>query len=202
MGIADQIHEGYVYNRRVAVLSDAIVKLIPQNARVLDVGCGDGLISKLIQSKRSDIKIEGVDVLLRPKSNIQIKKFDGQHLPYANGSFDTVMFIDVLHHTDDPAVLLREAARVSNNCIIIKDHTKNSILAGPILHFMDLVGNARYGVTITANYWSQKQWQDAFSQMDLMINYWTQDVALYPRWAAWLFGKSLHFIACLKTDRK
>ena len=55
------------------------------------------------------------------------------------------MFVDVLHHTDDPMVLLREAGRVASGFVLIKDHTQNGILAGRRLRFMDWVGNARHG---------------------------------------------------------
>jgi SAM-dependent methyltransferase len=195
--LLDTIHEGYVYDRRTKVLSDAIAKLVPENARVLDVGCGDGLISKMIKSKRSDISVEGFDVLLRPKTHIPVKKFDGGNIPFLDGSFDTVMFIDVLHHTMAPKVLLSEAVRVSKSHLIIKDHTLNGVFAGPRLRFMDLVGNARYRVSIPCNYWIEKQWRDIFQLMNLDICYWTQNIALYPWWADWLFGSSLHFIACL-----
>ncbi len=196
------MHEGYVHNRRAQVLSEAMAQLLPENGRVLDVGCGDGLISRLIWEKRADITVEGIDVLLRPKAHIPVKQFDGQHLPYADGSFDAVLFIDVLHHTDDPAVLIREAARVSGNVVLLKDHTRDGFLAGPTLRFMDGVGNARHGVSIPANYWPEKLWRETFAQLDLALNYWTRDLPLYPWWASWAFGRSLHFIACLtKSDQ-
>lgn len=195
MSLVDQIHGGYVHNRRCRVLSEAIARLIPQNARVLDVGCGDGLISKIIRDQRSDINIEGVDVLVRPDAHIEVKHFDGTHLPYPDRSFDAVTFIDVLHHTEDPSVLIAEAARVTRNVVIFKDHRRNGFLAGPTLHFMDWVGNARHGVSIPANYWPEKRWLDAFQRLGLTVKSWTTDVALYPEWASWIFGRSLHFVA-------
>jgi SAM-dependent methyltransferase len=201
MNILDQIHEEIVYDRRTRVLSEAMAALIPLNARVLDVGCGDGLISKMIQQQRPDISVAGIDVLLRPKAHIPVSQFDGNRLPYGNDSFDTVMFVDVLHHTEDPSVLLREAARVAKNIVLIKDHTQDGFLAGPTLHFMDWVGNARHGVTIPANYWPQKRWRDALAQLGLKVDSWTKDVPLYPWWATWVFGRSLHFIARLAKHR-
>src|SRR5574337_547653 len=72
MKLLDQIHEGYVYDRRTRVLSARMAQLLPENSRVLDIGCGDGLISKSIQEKRADIAIEGIDVLLRPETHIPV----------------------------------------------------------------------------------------------------------------------------------
>ena len=193
--LRDQIHGNYVHTRRVRALANKFAELIPPNARVLDVGCGDGFISHLIQVKRPDIVIEGIDVLVRDSTHIPVIGFDGQTLPFADNEFDVVLFVDVLHHTDDPNILLNEAYRVSKNELIIKDHTQDGLLAGPTLRFMDRVGNARHGVVIPYNYWPECNWRRTFSKMGLKISFWTQSLNLYPWWGNWLFGRSLHFIA-------
>lgn len=36
---SDAVHDGYVHSRRVRVLAGWLTSLIPQGARVLDVGC-------------------------------------------------------------------------------------------------------------------------------------------------------------------
>jgi ubiquinone/menaquinone biosynthesis C-methylase UbiE len=194
MKVIEQIHQGYTYSRRAHVLAAEFAKLIPQNAHVLDVGCGDGFVAKLIMESRPDIRIEGIDVLMRPVQHMPVKPFDGSHIPHADGSFDEVMFIDVLHHTEDPMVLLREAARVSRNGLLIKDHMREGILAGPTLEFMDWVGNARHNVALPHNYWTKQQWLAAFRELHLDICQWDQKVPLYPWWAKWLFGRSLHYV--------
>ena len=200
MTLLDHIHGQYVYSRRTRVLSDAFARLIPQGGRVLDVGCGDGLIGKKILDRRPDVAIEGVDVLIRPKVHIPVKHFDGEHLPYDDSSFDATLIVDVLHHTDDPALLISEATRVSRDLILLKDHRRNGFLAGPTLRFMDWVGNERHGVSIPANYWPEAQWRETFAKYKLTVNYWTEDVPLYPAWASWLFGRSLHFIASVSKS--
>ncbi len=104
------LHEKLVFGRRARVLAEELAKAIPdEGSTVLDVGCGDGTIDILVKQRRLDLNITGVDVLLRPASRIPVRKFDGQHLPFPDQSFDVVMFVDVLHHTNDPAILLREA---------------------------------------------------------------------------------------------
>lgn len=200
MKILDNIHEGYVYGRRVRVLADALAALLPPNARVLDVGCGDGLISKCVQEQRPNIAIEGIDVLLRPKTHIPVAQFDGQKIPFPDNAFDVVMFVDVLHHTTDPTILLREAVRVARASLLIKDHTRDGLLAGPTLRFMDWVGNARHGVALPCNYWPERRWRETFRELTLEPFGWTSNVPLYPWWASWLFGRSLHYVA--RLDKK
>jgi SAM-dependent methyltransferase len=198
--LSDRLHDQFVHRRRVRVLSDRLAPLIPDGARVLDVGCGDGLTAHLIKQRRPDIAIQGIDVLVRARTCIPVEGFDGKRIPFADASLDVVMFIDVLHHSDDPMILLREAARVSRRAIVIKDHMLDGFLAAGTLRFMDRVGNARYGVALPYNYWSREQWFDAWRAMGLGVAAWTTDLKLYWLPADWIFGRSLHFIARLELQ--
>jgi len=197
MAILDRLHGDLVHTRRVRVLSRQLSKLVPQNATLLDVGCGDGLLAKLMGQLRPDISIEGIDVLVRTGTHIPVHAFDGQRIDFPDRSFDAVMFVDVLHHTDDPQVLIREAMRVARQCIIIKDHTQNGILAGKTLAFMDWVSNARHGVALPYNYWPRRRWDDVFQQRGLKVEQWVDRLGLYPWWGRWVFERKLHFIARL-----
>jgi len=193
MSPLERIHEGYVSGRRARKLSDHLAKLLPQNSQVLDVGCGDGSLARLILKKRPDLSIKGIDVLIRSQTQIHVSPFDGETFPFENASFDVVMFVDVLHHTGDPMVLLREAVRVSRGFLVIKDHTADGLLARPTLRFMDRVCNARHGVALPFNYWTRQRWLEAFQAMGLTIIDWESELEIYPWPASVVFGRSLHF---------
>ena len=164
MALLDRVHGGIVHSRRVGVLARWLAEMIPDGASVLDVGCGDGLLAKLVADARPDVRIEGVDVL---------------------------------HHTDDPNVLLAEAARVARRCVVIKDHTRDGLLAGPTLSFMDWVGNARHGVALPYNYWPRDRWRGAIERLGMSVEQWEPRIGLYPWWARWAFERGLHFVARL-----
>ncbi len=202
MSLIESIHGGYVFKRRVRVLSDHLAQVMPQGATVLDVGCGDGLIAKLITEKRPDVQLQGIDVLVRPQTHIPVIQFNGFTIPHPDKSFDCVMFVDVLHHTEDPTILLREAARVARKAVILKDHCRDGLLAGPTLRFMDWVGNARHGVVLPYNYWSDRQWQDAFQKIGLKTSERRDSLGLYPFPASLFFERSLHFIARMDVPAK
>jgi len=105
--------------------------------------------------------------------------------------------VDVLHHTKDPMILLREAARVARKTVVIKDHILDGFFAGPTLRVMDRVGNARYGVSLPYNYWSKPKWLQAFDALRMEVGSWTTQLKLYPWPASWLLDRSLHFVARL-----
>lgn len=188
------LHEKLVFGRRVRVLAQLLAALIPPEAKVLDVGCGDGTVDQLIVQKLPRVSIEGIDVLVRPDAKIPARPFDGVRIPYADSSFDVVMFVDVLHHTDDPLLLLQEAQRVGK-IILVKDHFRKGFLAGPTLRFMDWVGNAHHGVVLPYNYWSETQWDDAIRMVGLKQLDKIVSLGLYPPPASWFFERRLHFIS-------
>jgi SAM-dependent methyltransferase len=201
MPLLDRVHGNLVHGRRVRVLANWLTRLLPQNARVLDVGCGDGLLARIVADARPDLTLEGIDVLVRGHTHVPVRAFDGRHIDSPDASYDAVLFVDVLHHTDDPEILVAEAARVAKQCVVIKDHTMDGVLAERTLAFMDWVGNARHGVALPYNYWPKARWLDLFKRRGLKVEEWVDRLGLYPAWARPVFERKLHFIARLGVSR-
>ncbi len=191
-----RLHEDLVYGRRVEVLARHIAALLPPDASVLDIGCGDGEVATEILRLRPDLSVQGIDVLKRPKAAIPVMAFDGENIPLADGAVDAAILVDVLHHTEDPAVLLAEAKRVSK-AIVIKDHDRTGLLAGLTLRAMDWVGNARYGVALPYNYLRPTEWSALFRDVGLGVEVRIDKLGLYPMPASILFERSLHFVTRL-----
>jgi len=194
------LHEKFVHRRRVRVLASHLAALIPPKSKVLDVGCGDGVIDSLIMQQSPGVVVEGIDVLVRPTAKIPVRRFDGLHIPYPDASLDVVMFVDVLHHAVDPLLLLREAIRVSKGAILIKDHVRQGFLAARTLRFMDWISNAHHGVALPYNYWSKAEWDAAFDAVCLKLVEMRGPLGLYPAPASWVFERDLHFIG--RFERK
>jgi SAM-dependent methyltransferase len=197
LGVLGSLHGRFVHTRRVDVLAGHLAAAIPANSSVLDVGTGDGWIASVVAGRRPDLTISGIDVLERTRTHVPVRVFDGVHIPYPNRSVDAVMFVDVLHHTNDPLILLKEAHRVSRKAIVVKDHCRDGLLSGATLRFMDWIGNAPHGVVLPYNYWSTREWEAGFRALGLQPLYWDRTLQLYPKAVRWLFERSLHFIAVL-----
>jgi ubiquinone/menaquinone biosynthesis C-methylase UbiE len=90
--------------------------------RVLEIGCGTGIISLGIASsvKRviaTDVSLHMIDVA-RAKAeslsvtNVDFVVSDGHGLPWTDRSFDVVLLFNILHWVKEPTMLLQEAHRL------------------------------------------------------------------------------------------
>jgi len=89
---------------------------------LLDVGCGQGRLLKLLASRAQ--RVVGVDIdanarrlaraeiLLADLPNCSLRQGEMGSLPFADATFDTIILDDVLKGADDSAKALREAQRL------------------------------------------------------------------------------------------
>jgi len=102
----------------------AIARLVPEGARVLDLGCGDGALLAHLQQTRGcsgyGIEIADANVLAcvrRDVNVIQLNLDEGLAL-FGDASFDVVLQIDTLQHLRNAEVMLRETVRVGRIGIV------------------------------------------------------------------------------------
>lgn len=200
MSLLARLHRR-VHRRRVRILAAGLAELLPRGATVLDVGCGDGRVAAALAERRPDLAIAGLDLAVRPDAAIAVEPFDGRRIPRGDGEVDAVMLVDVVHHAEEPRSLLAEAARVAAGCVVVKDHLREGLLAGPTLRLMDVVGNRRHGVATPFHYWTRGEWRAAVDGLGLAPSAWREELGLYPAPASWIFDRSLHFLARLEARR-
>lgn len=105
--------------RRFAETSKIIEKV---KERVLDVGCADGVFSKVIYDKTQAKRLIGIDVLKtsvdwanrhwQKTNNMRFMVGDAHDLKFPSESFDAVFCLEVLEHVEDPQKVLFEFKRV------------------------------------------------------------------------------------------
>ena len=101
------------------------LSVFKKGARVLDAGCGAGMVCKnLLEDYRVfgiDNQKSAVDFATRNSAEIgKTKKIfkpefvegDLLNMPYKSNSFDGITFLNVIEHLEDPRPMLKEIARV------------------------------------------------------------------------------------------
>jgi SAM-dependent methyltransferase len=194
------MHVKLVHRRRVVVLAERLKAMLPASSTLLDVGCGDGTIAKLISRTVPGLKVTGVEYSPRDNCAIPCIGFDGARLPFPDKSFDGGMFVDVLHHSLDPLTILRDAARVCRSFILIKDHVAENAFDHWTLRLMDWVGNKPHGVVLPYAYLSSEQWMKLYRGAGLAEQNVDRAIPLYPAPFSFIFGRNLHFISALTID--
>lgn len=111
-----------VPGRSWAAWSRALGMLLPP-LRVADLGCGEGYLtieagrwaSQVIAVDRSDVVLERAKALARRRhvSNVTWKRGELEKLPIKDASVDVALLSQALHHAEQPARAVAEAARVT-----------------------------------------------------------------------------------------
>jgi ubiquinone/menaquinone biosynthesis C-methylase UbiE len=104
---------------------------LPRGARVLEVGCGTGAVTRTIATWPGVAAAVGVDPspvfvarardLARDLPSVTFETADGRALPFADASFDAVVFHTTLCHVPEPRSMLDEAVRVlrPDGCVAV-----------------------------------------------------------------------------------
>lgn len=200
--VLNSIHASAVMGRRVQVLAANLSEVLSKSRSVLDVGCGDGSISKTIQSYKPGLEFSGIDVFLRPSVSIPAHVYDGEKIPYPDASFDFVTIVDVLHHTDDPTLVLRECVRVAKKGVVLKDHLVSGFGAWGTLRFLDWIGNFGHDVRLPYNYLTKDEWKIAFENAGCESSVWKSELNFFPFPFSLAFDRSLHFISMLEPKSR
>jgi SAM-dependent methyltransferase len=118
------VFERIFHSNRIATLLRLVTQELglPDHAQMLDVGCNTGPM--LIPLRRKGYDVVGIDIsvddvqqaeryLARsclPANRLSVA--DGTRLPFRDRSFDAILLVDILEHTDTPERIVSETARL------------------------------------------------------------------------------------------
>ena len=95
---------------------------------VLDVGCGEGVLTARWAQQLDRGRVVGVDLddaklrsewASRRHENLEFHAIAPGDLPFADGEFDLAAAIEVLEHVPDPAHTLSEMSRVARGHLLV-----------------------------------------------------------------------------------
>jgi 2-polyprenyl-3-methyl-5-hydroxy-6-metoxy-1,4-benzoquinol methylase len=95
---------------------------------VLDVGCGEGVLTAEWAERLGEGRIVGIDLddpklraewARRERPNLEFRAADATALEFADGEFDLSTAIEVLEHVPDPAATVAEMARVARRHLLV-----------------------------------------------------------------------------------
>ncbi len=116
------INENFIYREKLYKVNKfdrrklkILVKSVPRDARVLEIGCGYGFLAQLLLS-RTD-KVWATDIVRgiaeKPLAGgVVFKKMKVGKLPFENKFFDCLISTDVIEHVEDDNAFLTECGRV------------------------------------------------------------------------------------------
>jgi 2-polyprenyl-3-methyl-5-hydroxy-6-metoxy-1,4-benzoquinol methylase len=95
---------------------------------ILDVGCGEGVLTAEWAERLGDGRIVGIDLddpklraewERRSRPNLEFRAEEATSLSFADGEFDMACAIEVLEHVPEPEATLAEMARVASRHLLV-----------------------------------------------------------------------------------
>jgi 2-polyprenyl-3-methyl-5-hydroxy-6-metoxy-1,4-benzoquinol methylase len=109
-----------------AALDELWTQAAPES--ILDVGCGEGVLTCEWAQRLGDGRIVGIDLddaklraewNKRQRPNLEYRAEEATALSFADGEFDMASAIEVLEHVPDPEATVAEMARVAKRWLLV-----------------------------------------------------------------------------------
>jgi SAM-dependent methyltransferase len=108
-------HHWWYRGRRRIIRAELEQLPLPGDARILDAGCGSG---RTLEQLREYGQVSGIELspdaaaLARGRGDFDVRIGRLEELPWEAGTFDLITCLDVIEHTPDDRLTLRELRRV------------------------------------------------------------------------------------------
>lgn len=103
---------------------DLVLEEIPEKSKVLDLGCGDGVLLEMLQESKKvkgygvEISEEGVSLCLEKGLYCYQADIDEGLTDYRKNSFDYVILNQTIQNTKRPDYVIKEVLRIGKKVII------------------------------------------------------------------------------------
>ena len=147
---------------------------LAEGMTVLDVGSGTGRLSRWLAT-RVHVRPTLADVIEFDNRVVDfpyVRLDDPLVLPFPDRAFDAVLLLFVLHHVErweDQEALVREAARVADDRLLVIEDTPTSRLDRVLNVAWDWVLNLRHGVPTPFTFRTVRGWTEVFERSGLRV---------------------------------
>jgi SAM-dependent methyltransferase len=138
---------------------------------VLDVGCGEGVLTHEWAGRLGDRRIVGIDLddeqlrsewEKRQRPNLEYRCEEATRLSFADDEFDMATAIEVLEHVPDPEATVAEMARVAQRHLLV------SVPREPLWRGLNMARGAYWGSLGNTpghvNHWSKRSFTRLLSR--------------------------------------
>jgi SAM-dependent methyltransferase len=138
---------------------------------VLDVGCGEGVLTHEWAGRLGDARIVGIDLddpklaaewETRRRQNLEYRVEEATRLSFADDEFDVATAIEVLEHVPDPEATVAEMARVAERWLLV------SVPREPLWRGLNMARGAYWGSLGNTpghvNHWSKRSFTKMLEQ--------------------------------------
>jgi 2-polyprenyl-3-methyl-5-hydroxy-6-metoxy-1,4-benzoquinol methylase len=119
-----------VVRRLMAGFERSLAELMRQASprSLLDVGCGEGVLTHRWAQQLAPSRVVGIDLedpsiqaewAKRRAPNLEYRIMKAENLPFADSEFDVATAIEVLEHVPDPEHTVSEMARVASGHLLV-----------------------------------------------------------------------------------
>jgi ubiquinone/menaquinone biosynthesis C-methylase UbiE len=156
---------------KAKMLGKSILPFLKTSHKIIDLGCGDMVITEFLTYSLSQAQITGVDVINNNLTNLQLTIYDGKKLPFPQKHFDTGITILTLHHCLDEIASLEEMVRVIEKRIIIIEEVYSNPFEKIVTYAIDWILNhiESFQVEVPFNFHTDKEWHTIFQKLKLKI---------------------------------
>jgi len=136
---------------------------LAQPRSLLDVGCGEGVLTHRWAQRLRDARVVGIDLEdpqlrreweQRRAPNLEYQAANAENLPYADDEFDLATAIEVLEHVPDPERTVAEMARCAQRHLLV------SVPREPVWRMLNVARGAYLGQLGNTpghlNHWSRR----------------------------------------------